>query len=70
MCAGGRATIRDKECGIYMGYYGGSLRVGKVTYKQGKTTPEEKEKFVKYLKRFTKDELINMMLDLVENSDE
>ena len=74
MCAGSNTKLRGEEVGIYMGYFGGHISIGDLHYyaeiNENKSKSCSKGEFINKLKTYTKDEIANMILDLVENSEE
>lgn len=71
MCAGSNAKLGNKEVGMSMDYYGGSLTLGKLTYEQNKDEKScSAEEMTEALMKYKKKELISLMLDLIDNSDE
>jgi hypothetical protein len=74
MCAGSGAKIGELEVGVYMGYYGGSIDIGDIKYKVNEKDPEkemEGRAAVKAkLMEFSSEQLTELILDLVKNSDE
>ena len=62
MCAGSDAEIGPDRVSLSMGHNGGSLEVGGTLYSGG--SPDG----IKYqLKGYTKNELIDLMVDLIDN---
>ena len=76
MCAGGNTTIRKEEVSLYMGYYGGSLTIGNLTYDVENEARNRDQKsctrkeMMDKIKSFTKEEIAQMIIDLVDNSEE
>ncbi len=75
MCAGSSGKIGDKKCSIYMGYYGGSLRIGDALYTVD-TADREREcmsetEMIDYMtKNYTAQEIATMIVQMVRDSDE
>ena len=76
MCAGSKTTIQGEEVGVYMGYYGGSMQIGDIDYDTGdkdcsrKNMAQNRRKLIIRLNTFTSDDLSEMIVQLVENSEE
>jgi hypothetical protein len=71
MCSGSRAKIKREKVDIYMGYDGGSLRIGDIIYEQTdihQSSQYERKIMINKLNTFTKSELIEMFLDLIDNA--
>jgi hypothetical protein len=72
MCAGANGRLRDKEVSIYMGYYGGNLRIGDAYYTvnedEGKVMSESE--MIDLLSKYKKKELATLIVELVRDSDE
>jgi len=67
MCAESEAKIRDEEVDLYMGYNGGWMQIGKHVYNE-KPGAKEREDFSRMLNKYKKTELVNLILDLLDNS--
>ena len=67
MCASSSAKIRNEEVGIYMGHYGGSLKIGDTKYAQDDDDSRRKAMKIK-LESYTKEELSKLMLSLIDNA--
>lgn len=80
MCAGSDGKLGELEVDVYMGYYGGRLTVGDVTYEQETAVPDKeraeyrgptaREKMVSTLLQFTPGQLADLLCQLVENANE
>ena len=70
MCAGSEAVIGKEEVSVYMGYYGGNIRVGEMLYDTANKNTSTKEQFIEYMNKFTKKQLIQLIADLIKNSKE
>lgn len=68
MCAGSNTIIKNEEVNVYMGYYGGRLSIGNINYKDNNV--KERPVMAAKLKSFKKDDLIEMILNLIDNADE
>lgn len=68
MCAGSNTNLKQHKVELYLGYYGGKITIGDVTFKQGNTT--ERRRMFEFLSNFEKNDIISMFLDLIDNSDE
>lgn len=78
MCGTSKSKIKNEQIGLFIGYYGGSIDFTEnefeyadknFHYKTDKTC-QDREKSVKYMQKYTKTDLINMIADFVENADE
>ena len=75
MCAGSQGEIRDAPVEVYMGYYGGMIRVGDARYsvdsaggrENGNTSEDE---MVALLSGYEPGELARLFVGLVRDSDE
>ena len=71
MCAGSIAILRGEKVFVYMGHYGGNIKIGLDTYDVNqKADIMTKEQFRNKLNLFTVQELSQLIVDLVENSGE
>ena len=69
MCGYADAKINGNKADIGLGYYGGSLEVGKLSV-YNKSSQEEFDAMRKHLITYKKDELAALMLDWVRNAEE
>ena len=72
MCAGASFSLKKKEVSIYLGYYGNSLSVGDVDLcRNSKKYAADRLAMAEHLaKAFTKEDLIEALLLIVDNGDE
>ncbi len=70
MCARSDAVIDKEQASVYMGYYGGKIIVGEMIYDTTNIDTATKEQFIEYMNKFTKKQLIQLIADLIENSEE
>lgn len=70
MCARSDAVICKEQASVYMGYYGGKIMVGEMIYNTADENTATKEQFIEYMNKFTKKQLIQLIADLIENSEE
>lgn len=68
MCAGSKAVVGDVKVSLYMGYNGGDISIGDFKYEVEDGV--EQEVLAGELNKFTKDELVNLIVDLLNNSEE
>jgi hypothetical protein len=73
MCAGAECKIGEDLAKIYFGYEGGSLSVGKYSYGvdcNGNIEFGVRYEMYKVLDTYTKEQIITMILDFIENVDD
>ena len=72
MCAGASFSLKKKEVSIYLGYYGNSLSVGDVDLcRNSKKYAADRLAMSAYLaEEFSKKDLIEALLLIVDNGDE
>lgn len=75
MCAGSDAKLNGIGVSLYMGYYGGRITIGdnafeKADYKGHREDSLSPDEMVKFLSTFSASKLAQLIVDLVENSDE
>ena len=68
MCAGSEANIRGKLVTVNMGYNGGEIEFEDGIKFTDKSTPEERQAVAKYMNKYRKEEIINLILDIVEEA--
>ena len=66
MCAISHAEINKKKVFLYIGYVEGEIRIDGVKYKVGANL----DKVAEPLSQFTKEELIDLIIELVKNAEE
>jgi hypothetical protein len=76
MCGVSTAKINNEEIELFIGYYGGHIRHNGIDFKKDAwyASRDElelsKEEGIKNLSKFTKDELIDMIIQFVDNAEE
>ena len=65
MCAESETTIRGKYVNIFLGYCGCRISIEEYEFSCFSTAEERKE-YVNFMCQFDKEEIINMILDLVK----
>ena len=72
MCAVSEAQIGNEHVEIYMGYFGGSIKVGALQFKVDAdiASIEHYRKVTEKLSRYPSDQLAALLMDLVRNSKE
>ena len=71
MCAGSESKVLNEEVSLYMGYYGGNISVGDKHYnvKEDEGNVDAGE-MIKILSSYSSDKLAELIIDLVNNSEE
>ena len=68
------SRIRDLEVKVYMGYdnNSGEITIGKESYESSlyPYRPAQREKIKKILMNYKKSEIVEMIMDLIDNSEE
>lgn len=74
MCARSECKIKGKEVNVHLGYFGGSITIDEkefsVDYSDRDTTMTEKEMFDDINETYSKEEVIQMLLDIIKNGEE
>lgn len=72
MCAGADFTFKGKHVSLYLGYYGGELSCGDLTCKQNVRPGDmdSREALRAFFLSGTKEELVELLFGLVDNSEE
>jgi hypothetical protein len=68
MCGYSTGKLGNDKVYIALGYYGGSLEVGDVGIENGESKNREEMRAI--LKKRKKDDLIDLLFELVENAEE
>jgi len=67
MCSNSKATIRDEQVSIYLGYNGGKIAIGDFKYSEY-GTESTRDELISRLSVFDKEELAALIADLINNS--
>ena len=74
MCGYSKTTIGNKEIGMYVGWYGGNIEIGhgkdRLKFEQDDEKKINREAIKKIIMQHKKEEIAEMIMKLVENSDE
>ena len=70
MCAMSEAKLRDKDVNVFMGFFGGGMSVGSLTYSVGDTKEGNRIDLITELSEYSSAELATLFADLIENAEE